>query len=279
MGAERSLPQAPALALVLNAGSSTLKWSVLKTAAGQQLIAEGTVEWHGFAPERQAEQVRAVLRENAAARSAAAVGHRVVHGGAAGLFTPAVRRELAALLEMDPLHTPAALAGIDAVTATAPELPQVAAFDTSFHATLPEAAALYPLPWDWIERHGLRRYGFHGLSVSYASRRVTAVLGAVPGRLLVCHLGSGCSLTAVADGRSVDTSMGFTPLEGVMMATRSGSVDPGLLLYLQRRHRLGLGELEDGLQHRSGLGGISGAGPDLRQVLAGAAPRPPPPPP
>jgi len=252
-----------------------LKWSVLETAAGQPLIAEGTVEWHGFAPERQAEQVRAVLRENAAARSAAAVGHRVVHGGATFrgpvLITPAVRRDLAALVEVDPLHTPAALAGIDAVAAAAPELPQVAAFDTSFHATLSEAAALYPLPWDWIERHGLRRYGFHGLSVSYASRRVVELLGAVPARLLVCHLGSGCSLTAVADGRSVDTSMGFTPLEGVMMATRSGSVDPGLLFYLQRRHRLGLAELEDGLQHRSGLGGVSGAGPDLRQVLAAAA--------
>jgi len=265
----------PPRALVLNAGSSTLKWSVLETAAGQPLIAEGTVEWHGFAPERQAKQVRAVLRENAAARSAAAVGHRVVHGGATFrgpvLITPAVRRDLAALVEVDPLHTPAALAGIDAVAAAAPELPQVAAFDTSFHATLPEAAALYPLPWDWIERHGLRRYGFHGLSVSYASRRVAELLGAVPARLLVCHLGSGCSLTAVADGRSVDTSMGFTPLEGVMMATRSGSVDPGLLFYLQRRHRLGLAELEDGLQHRSGLGGVSGAGPDLRQVLAAAA--------
>src|SRR5579864_2502257 len=192
------LPMKPPRALVLNAGSSTLKWSLLETAAGQRLLAEGTVEWHGFAPERQAEQVRAVLRENAAARSAAAVGHRVVHGGATFhgpvLVTPAVRRELAALTEVDPLHTPAALAGIDAVTAAAPELPQVAAFDTSFHATLPEAAALYPLPWDWIERHGLRRYGFHGLSVSYASRRVSELLGAVPGRLLVCHLGSGCSL-------------------------------------------------------------------------------------
>jgi acetate kinase len=199
----------------------------------------------------------------------------VVHGGAAFrgpvLVTPAVRRELAALVEVDPLHIPAALAGIDAIAAEAPELPQVAAFDTAFHATLPEAAALYPLPWDWIERYGLRRYGFHGLSVSYASRRVSELLGAAPGRLLVCHLGSGCSLTAVAGGRSVDTSMGFTPLEGVMMATRSGSVDPGLLLYLQRRHRLGLGALEDGLQHRSGLDGISGAGHDLRQVLAAAA--------
>jgi acetate kinase len=262
-------------ALVLNAGSSTLKWSVLEMAAGHRLVDEGSVEWRGAAPASQAEQVRTVLRDSAAARSAAAAGHRVVHGGAAFrgpvLVTPAVRRELAALVEMDPLHTPAALAGIDAIAAEAPELPQVAAFDTAFHATLPEAAALYPLPWDWIERYGLRRYGFHGLSVSYASRRVSELLGAAPGRLLVCHLGSGCSLTAVAGGRSVDTSMGFTPLEGVMMATRSGSVDPGLLLYLQRRHRLGLGALEDGLQHRSGLDGISGAGHDLRGVLAAAA--------
>lgn len=262
-------------ALVLNAGSSTLKWSVLEMAGGQRLVADGTVEWHGFAPERQAEQVRAALRESSAARSVAAAGHRVVHGGARFRgpvrITPAVRQELASLVEVDPLHTPAALAGIDAVTAAAPELPQVAAFDTAFHADLPEAAALYPLPWEWTERYGLRRYGFHGLSVSYASRRVTELLGTAPGRLLVCHLGSGCSLTAVADGRSVDTSMGMTPLEGVMMATRSGSVDPGLLLHLQRHHRIGLDELEDGLQHRSGLGGVAGAGPDLRQVLAAAA--------
>ncbi|MBV8199963.1 MAG: acetate/propionate family kinase, partial [Acidobacteria bacterium] len=202
-------------------------------------------------------------------------GHRVVHGGprfrGPVRITPAVRQALASLVEVDPLHAPAALAGIDAVTAAAPGLPQVAAFDTSFHAGLPEAAALYPLPWEWTERYGLRRYGFHGLSVSYACRRVAELLGTAPGRLLVCHLGSGCSLTAVADGRSVDTTMGMTPLEGVMMATRSGSVDPGLLLHLQRRHRVGLDELEDGLQHRSGLGGVSGAGPDLRQVLAAAA--------
>jgi len=262
-------------ALVLNAGSSTLKWSVLEMEGGQRLVAGGTVEWHGFAPERQAEQLRAVVRESSAARSVAAAGHRVVHGGARFRgpvrITSAVRQELASLVEVDPLHAPAALAGIDAVTAAAPELPQMAAFDTSFHAGLPEAAALYPLPWEWTERYGLRRYGFHGLSVSYASRRVAELLGTAPGRLLVCHLGSGCSLTAVADGRSMDTSMGMTPLEGVMMATRSGSVDPGLLLHLQRCHRVGLDELEDGLQHRSGLGGVSGAGPDLRQVLAAAA--------
>lgn len=262
-------------ALVLNAGSSSLKWSVLDVESGPRLVADGTVEWHGFAPERQAEQVQAALTDHPAARSVEAVGHRLVHGGAdfhgPVRITPEVRQALAALVEIDPLHLPAALAGIDAVTAAAPRLPQVAAFDTSFHATLPEAAAVYPLPWEWTERYGLRRYGFHGLSVSSATRRVTELSGGTPGRLLVCHLGSGCSLTAVAAGRSVDTSMGLTPLEGVMMATRSGSIDPGLLLHLQRRCGVGLDELEDGLQHRSGWAGVSGAGADLRQVLAAAA--------
>jgi acetate kinase len=262
-------------ALVLNAGSSTLKWSVLEVRGGPRPLADGTIEWQGIAPERQGEQVQAVLRDHPAARSAQAVGHRVVHGGPGFrgpvLITPAVRQALGDLVEIDPLHTPAALAGIDAVSAAAPRLPQVAAFDTAFHATLPQAAACYPVPWEWTERFGLRRYGFHGLSVSHATRRVAELLGAPPGRLLVCHLGSGCSLTAVAGGSSVDTSMGMTPLEGVMMATRSGSVDPGLLLHLQRRCGVGLDELEDGLQHRSGLAGVSGGGADLRQVLAAAA--------
>jgi acetate kinase len=271
-------------ALVLNAGSSTLKWSVLEAGDDlerherrpeQRPVAAGTVEWQGLAPERQAERVRSLLREVPEALTVSAAGHRVVHGGARfrgpARITPEVRQALAALVEIDPLHTPAALAGIDAVTAAAPELPQVAAFDTSFHATLSEAAALYPLPWEWTERYGLRRYGFHGLSVSYAAGRVAELLGGAPLRLLVCHLGSGCSLTAVAGGRSVDTTMGLTPLEGVMMATRSGSVDPGLLLHLQRRCGLDLDALEDGLQQRSGLAGVSGAGGDLRQVLAAAA--------
>jgi acetate kinase len=263
-------------ALVLNAGSSTLKWSLLATGGEQRLLAGGTLDRHGGGPDAAdaAEQLRPVLREAAARGPAGAVGHRVVHGGAAFRepvrITAEVRRALGDVAELDLLHTAAALAGIDAVTAAAPELPQVAAFDTSFHATLPEAAALYPLPWEWTERHGLRRYGFHGLSVSYASRRVAELLGGVPTRLLVCHLGSGCSLTAVAGGRSIDTSMGMTPLEGVMMATRAGSVDPGLLLHLQRRCGLDLDALEDGLQHRSGLLGVSGAGADLRQVLAAA---------
>ena len=216
-----------------------------------------------------------MLREAAAAGAVDAVGHRVVHGGAAFRgpvrVTAEVRQALAALVEIDPLHVPAALAGIDAIGAAAPDLPQVAAFDTSFHATLPEAAAIFPLPWEWTETYGLRRYGFHGLSVSYATGRVAELLGRMPGRLLVCHLGSGCSLTAVAAGRSVDTSMGFTPLDGCMMATRSGAVDPGLLLYLLRRPGLGLDAVEDGLQHHAGLAGVSGTSGDLRQVEAAAA--------
>ena len=266
--------------LVLNSGSSGLKWSVLDVALAEaqgapaEPLAQGSLDWQSAGAERQAEQVRGVLQDNPAARAVDAVGHRVVHGGARFRgpvrITAEVRRALGELVEIDPLHTPAALAGIDAVAGEAPDLPQVAAFDTSFHTTLAPAAALYPLPWEWTERFGLRRYGFHGLSVSYATRRLAELTGGTPRRLLVCHLGSGCSLTAVAEGRSADTSMGFTPLDGVMMGTRSGAVDPGLLLHLQRRCGLSLEALEDGLQHHSGLAGVSGAGGDLRKVLAAA---------
>jgi acetate kinase len=245
------------------------------TIPAARMLHEGTVAWESQEPAGQAAQVRALLRDHLAARGVDAVGHRLVHGGARFRdpvrITAEVRHDLGELTEIDPLHAPAALAGIDAVAVEAPDLPQVATFDTAFHATLPDTAAIYPLPWEWTERHGLRRYGFHGLSVDYASHRVAELLGAMPERLLVCHLGSGCSLTAVAGGRSVDTTMGFTPLEGVMMGTRSGSVDPGLLLHLQCRAGLSLDALADGLQHGSGLAGVSGAGADLRQVLAAAA--------
>ncbi len=263
--------------LVLNAGSSTLKWSALAAAGDPRPLAGGTVDWESDQAARQTEQVRQVFRQAVAALPAVpiAVGHRLVHGGArfraAVTVTAQVRQALDQLIEIDPLHTPAALAGIDAVSAEAPDLPQVACFDTAFHVTLPEAAALYPLPWEWSERFQLRRYGFHGLSVAYALRQVSERMGATPGRLVVCHLGSGCSLTAVSDGRSVDTTMGYTPLDGMMMATRPGALDPGLLLHLQRRCGVGLDDLEAGLQHGSGLAGVSGVGGDLRKVLAAAA--------
>jgi len=254
-------------ALVLNAGSSSLKWSLLDAAA-TTLLDSGSEPWgEGDA----AEPVFARLR---ALPPPGAVGHRLVHGGArlrqAVVLDDGVRRELAALAEVDPLHTARALAGVDAAFAAFPGVPEVAAFDTAFHATLPDAAAVYPIPHEWTERYGLRRYGFHGLSVAYAVRRAAELLGGMPRRLAVCHLGSGCSATAVLDGRSVDTTMGFTPLEGLMMATRSGTVDPGLLLHLETERGLSPAEIDDALNRRSGLLGVSGVSADLRQVLQAA---------
>ncbi|HEX4388396.1 MAG TPA: hypothetical protein VH109_07195, partial [Steroidobacteraceae bacterium] len=208
--------------LVLNAGSSTLKWSVLAEETGTT-VEGGSLDWQGD-PAQRAAQLRATLHSLSGLR---AVGHRIVHGGtefrSAVVIDSRVRRALGELQGLDPLHMRPALAGIDAVSEAFPGVAQVAAFDTAFHASMPEAAAGYALPYEWSERWGLRRFGFHGLSASYSLSRVRALLGRTPAKLIICHLGSGCSVTAVADGRSVDTTMGFTPLEGVMMATRSGS--------------------------------------------------------
>ena len=205
-----------------------------------------------------------------------AVGHRVVHGGPR--FSGPVRldakrlKELRELTALAPLHQPPALAAIAAVAAALPRAPAVACFDTAFHHRLPSAAATYALPREWRDRFAIRRYGFHGLSHAYASRRAAEMLGRpVAGfRVVTCHLGSGASLSAVRSGRSVDTTMGFTPLEGLVMSTRSGSVDPGLLIWLQRHARLGLTGLEDRLERGSGLLGLAGSG-DMREVLARAA--------
>jgi acetate kinase len=257
--------------LVLNTGSSSLKWVVLD-ARSRQVQTQGEASWEGTQGGRHEAELLAALEHVPA--DVEAVGHRVVHGGArfrsAVVVDEAVRADIAALAELAPLHNPAALAGIDAARQRFPALPQVAAFDTAFHASLPEAAASYALPGDWVSRWGLRRYGFHGLSVQYAVGRAAELLGQAPRRLVVCHLGAGCSVTAVADGRSVDTSMGFTPLEGLAMARRSGSVDPGLLVYLLK-HGVATSELEHGLNERSGLLGVSGRSADMRAVLAAEA--------
>jgi acetate kinase len=256
--------------LVLNSGSSTLKWTLLD-GRDRSTVEAGSEPWASPELERRGEQIRTTLRRISRFD---AVGHRVVHGGARfrgpTRLDAAARNDLEQLAALDPLHMRPALAGIDAVSDTFPTVPQVAAFDTSFHVTLPEAAAGYALPFEWSERFGLRRFGFHGLSVQYSLERAQALLGRTPARLIVCHLGSGCSITAVADGRSIDTTMGFTPLEGVMMATRSGSVDPGVLFHLQARCGIGLDELEEALASRSGLLGVSGVSGDLREVLAAA---------
>jgi acetate kinase len=252
--------------LVLNTGSSSVKWTVL--AADKTVVAEGSEPWAAEDSAARADQLRGALK---GAPTFDAAGHRIVHGGTrfrdAVVIDESVREELAGLSDLDPEHMHTSLAGIDAVSAAFPTVPQVAVFDTAFHATLPEAAVGYGLPFEWTERWGLRRFGFHGLSVEYAVERTNELLGAPPLRLIVCHLGGGCSVTAVEAGRSIDTTMGFSPLEGLIMATRSGSVDPGVLLYLQQHCEVGIDELRETLTKRSGLRGVSGISADLREVL------------
>jgi acetate kinase len=230
--------------LVVNAGSTSLKL-------------------HLVAPDGAVTGLNRL--EDVAPSDADAVAHRVVHGGprfrAPVLIDDEVLAALAALRPLAPLHNVPALDGIEAARQALPELPHVAVFDTGFHATIPEVAATYALPARWRDDWGIRRYGFHGLSVEWAAEQVAAR------RLVVCHLGGGCSVTAVLDGRSVDTTMGFTPLEGVPMATRCGSVDPGALLYVLREGKLTREELDRALEHDSGLAALSDGGSgDIRDA-------------
>lgn len=205
-----------------------------------------------------------------------AIGHRVVHGGpdyqSAVLITDKVTGALAALEPLAPLHQRAALRGIEEATAALPHVAAVACFDTAFHATMPLAATTYALPREWIERWQLRRYGFHGLSHSWAARRGAALIGGNPRdlRIVVCHLGAGASCCAVRYGRSVDTTMGFTPVAGLVMATRSGSVDPGLVTWLTTEAGLSAHEVADALQSRSGFAGLAGGTGDVREVITAA---------
>jgi acetate kinase len=244
--------------LVVNAGSSTLKLSLLDEH--DQLVSAETLP----AGADVAPVIDAVAKPDA-------VGHRIVHGGErfreAVPIDAEVERALEELTELAPLHQPKSLSALRAVSAALPAVPAVACFDTAFHATLPAAAATYALPRAWRERWPLRRYGFHGLSHAYAARRTAELTGGR--RIVTCHLGAGASLAAVLDGRSVDTTMGFTPLEGLVMATRSGSVDPGLLLWLEERQALSPREMSEALEHESGLLGLAGNA-DMREVLARA---------
>jgi acetate kinase len=258
----------PERILIVNAGSSSLKLRVLDRA-------DAVVASADLPPPRGPEDRPAVAEAVAGLGGADAVGHRIVHGGTAFLgpvrLDERVRARIAALTSLAPLHQPKALAALDAVSAAIPDVPAVASFDTAFHAQMPEAAATYALPAPWRQRWDLRRYGFHGLSHAYATRRAIELLG-VPAadlRLVTCHLGAGASLAAVRGGRSVDTTMGFTPLEGLVMATRSGSVDPGLVLWLADHVGMPPEELASTLEHRSGLLGLAGTA-DMREILAGA---------
>lgn len=249
--------------LVVNAGSSSLKLRLLSSG--------GEVLWRYDTDSPAGVFSRAdVLEALATAGRVDAVGHRIVHGGrdftVPVLIDESVTARLRELTDLAPLHQPKSLAALDAVSAALPEVPAVACFDTAFHATVPEPAATYAVPAEWRERYALRRYGFHGLSHAYAARRAADLLGSAA-RLVTCHLGAGASLAAVRDGVCVDTTMGFTPLEGLVMATRSGSVDPGLVLWLQAHAGLGERDVAEALEHGSGLLALSGSA-DMRQVLA-----------
>jgi acetate kinase len=256
--------------LVLNPGSSTLKGSVIVDGSGGH--EPSTVEWP--AAEEGAHEVVARVMDRIDG-SFDAVGYRVVHGGAtyrrATLVDEALLAAVEALDAIAPLHNRRAASVIRAGLAIRPDVPHVACFDTAFHATLPEEAWRYPLPDAWTTSRGIRRFGFHGLSVGWAMRRAGELLGAHPDdlRLVVAHLGSGCSVTAVDRGRSVETSMGYTPFEGLMMGTRSGSVDPGIVLQLAA-DGLTAGDLADGLAHESGLLAIAGTS-DVRDLEARAS--------
>ena len=257
--------------LVLNCGSSSVKIAIVDAATGAR-----RASWlrEAVPPGGQGSAVEAVLRELTDATTAGliGVGHRVVHGGPdlvqSTVVDDRVRAALGDVVALAPLHLPANLAGIDAASGALSHLRHVAVFDTGFHHTLPPRAYRYAVPQAWYDQHGARRYGFHGISCRYVTKRTAELLDRPLDelRLVVAHLGGGCSATAVRDGLSVDTTMGFTPLEGLVMGTRSGDIDPGLLSYLAPRLGLALDELVSELNRHSGLLGLSGVGDDVRDI-------------
>jgi acetate kinase len=279
--------------LVVNAGSSSLKLRLLGAADAIEGSADLPAGPDGLDTARLADVLQGWAKPDV-------VGHRIVHGGTAftgpAVIDDAVRQQLVDLTDLAPLHQPKSLAALDAVTALLPGVTAVASFDTAFHTTIPAAAATYAVPREWRQRYGIRRYGFHGLSHAYCSQRAAQLAGRplaggplaggplagqsladrpLTGqspaglRIITCHLGAGASLAAVLDGRSVDTTMGFTPLEGLVMATRSGTVDPGLVLWLEEHEHLSPHEVAVALESRSGLLALAGTG-DMREVEAAA---------
>jgi acetate kinase len=251
--------------LVVNAGSSSLKVSLVDD--GDKVLVE-----HDFEVSEGRLDDDALAAAVRSMEGMEAVGHRVVHGGprypASTRIDPEVIAYLISISDLAPLHLPSALAGIASIRALLPRVPAVACIDTAFHSGMPAAASTYAIPKEWRERYGIRRYGFHGFSHSYAARRAAEMLRRPQSELKVvtCHLGAGASLAAVSGGRSVDTTMGFTPLEGLVMATRSGTVDPGMMLWLQRHAGIDEAEMSETLDQRSGLQALAGTA-DMRDVL------------
>jgi acetate kinase len=256
--------------LVVNAGSATLKLTVVDEH-DEVLASEHLDAWDGAGAERD---IAAVLAD---VGSVDAIGHRFVHGGKTlvepAVATDAVIARLTELVELAPLHQQRALGALAGAHTAAPGVANVACFDTAFHASMPDAARTYAIPASWRERWPVQRFGFHGLSHAWTARRAPVLAGREDEdlRVVSCHLGAGASLCAIAGGRSVDTTMGFTPLEGLVMATRSGSVDPGLVLWLLRTAELDAATIAEGLERGGGLAALSGTSGDMREVLAARA--------
>jgi acetate kinase len=251
--------------LVVNAGSSSVKLRLLNGDDSLEQSADLPAGPDGFDTTQLAQLLRRWPDPDV-------VGHRVVHGGSIFngpvVIDAAVREQLRDLTALAPLHQPKSLAALDAVTSLLPNVTAVACSDTAFHSTIPPAAATYAIPREWREKYGVRRYGFHGLSHAYCSQRAAQLVGQpIDGlRMVTCHLGAGASLAAIRAGRSADTTMGFTPLEGLVMATRSGTVDPGLVLWLEEHEQLSPHEVATALEQRSGLLALAGTG-DMGEVV------------
>ena len=287
--------------LVINCGSSSIKYQLIQTDS-EQLLAKGLLERIGQCdsalhheyngskttltrkvPDHRAgmQLITGVLIDKKIGvienlQEIYAVGHRVVHGGEefveSVLITPEVIKTIEKFCDLAPLHNPPNLTGIQAAEEILPDVPQVAVFDTAFHQTIPDYAYTYALPYEYYEKHRIRKYGFHGTSHRYVAARAARFLGIAPDQanLITCHLGNGCSMAAVRSGKSVDTSMGFTPLEGLVMGTRTGDIDPAIIFYLADREDLSLDAINDILNKKSGLLGVSGNSNDMRNIIQAA---------
>lgn len=252
--------------LVLNRGSSSIKCSLYEFSSFPREFVQPL--WEENIDSLNLQKIRCLSKEKIDC-----IGHRIVHGGrkfqTSVRITSRVKNEIRKLADLAPLHNLADLEGIAFMEHLFPNVPQIAVFDTAFHHTLPLKTALYPGPYRWYEE-GIQRYGFHGMSFQYCSKKASEIIGKKIGKIVICHLGSGASLCAVRNGKSVDTTMGFTPLEGLMMDTRSGTVDPGILLYLLKHKQKTVDTLSRELYEKSGLLGLSGFSSDMREVLANA---------
>ena len=288
--------------LVLNCGSSSIKYQLFDIET-KEVLAKGGIEKIGLEgsflkltlPNGEKEIIYKDIPEHTAGVSLIidtitgekygalksiteidAVGHRMVHGGEkfskSTLLTDEVLKDFEACNDLAPLHNPANLKGVNAVKAIAPEMPQVGVFDTSFHQTMPDYAYMYALPYELYTKYGVRRYGFHGTSHRYVTKRALEILNipAEGSRIITCHIGNGGSVSAVKDGKSIDTSMGLTPLEGLMMGTRSGDVDPGAIPFIMEKLNIDAHGLSDLLNKKSGLAGVSGVSSDMRETKAAA---------